>query len=174
MRDVKQLDIERLLKISSQQQSALLRYFSRANLVARIKILGEKIERFHQLRQENGSVEKIVLEYCAFVMTIQKAHDEEQSFRKQSFGGLELEEIRILSQKKADQFIRKIKKPDPTREKLLGYWAIIRMLKLEQDFSFRQIGLYLKKYHRFNVAHSTIHRMWDELEKNEKQKTGES
>lgn len=165
-------EIERLLKISSQQQSALLRYFSRTDLVARIKILGEKIERFHQLRQENGGVEKSVLEYCAFVMTIQKAHDEEKSLRKKSFSGLEIEEIRNISRKKADQFIRKIKKPDPKREKLLGYWAVVRTLKLEQNFSFRQISLYLKKYHRFNIAHSTIHKTWDELENNKT--TGES
>lgn len=164
MRDEKQLDIERLLKISSQQQSALLRYFSRTDSAARIKILGEKIERFHQLRQENGSVEKSVLEYCAFVMTIQKAHDEEQSFRKQSFGGLELDEIRILSHKKADQFIRKIKKLDPKREKLLGYWSVVRMLRVEKNFSFRQISLYLKRYHRASFAHSTIHKLWIELE----------
>lgn len=173
MIDEKQLEIERLLKVSFQQQSALLRYFGRSDIVTRIKILAEKTELFHKLRQENSSIDKNTLEYSALITAIQKANNEEQSLRKKSFGGMELEEIRILSQKKAYAFIRKIKKPDPTREKLLGYWAIVRMLKLEQNFSFRQITLYLKKYHRVDVAYSTIHKMWKELEKNENN-TGES
>ncbi|TDA68379.1 hypothetical protein E0765_03330 [Sulfuricurvum sp. IAE1] len=172
MTDEIQFIIERLLKVSFEQQSALLRYFSRSDIVTRIKILAEKTNRFHKLRQENGNSDKSILEYCALITAIKNAHDENESLRKKSFRGLKLEEIRILSQKKADQFIRKIKKPDPTREKLLGYWAIVRMLKLEQDFSFRQISLYLKKYHRFDVAHSTIFQLWNELEKNEN--TGES
>lgn len=173
MPDDQQLDIERLLKVSCQQQSSLLRFFARSNLASRLTILTEKTAYFHRLRQENSGIDKNILEYCALITAIQKAHTEEQLLRKKSFGGLELEEIRVLSQKKAGQFIRKIKKPDPTREKLLGYWAIVRMLKLEQDFSFRQIALYFKKYHRFDVAYSTIHKMWKELEKNENN-TGES
>ncbi len=128
---------------------------------------------YHKLRQEYTNGDKTILEYCALIMAIKKAHDEERSLQKKSFIGLDIEEIRVLSKKNADQFIRKIKKPDPTREKLLGYWAIVRMLKLEQDFSFRQIALYFKKYHRFDVAYSTIHKMWKELEKNENN-TGES
>ncbi len=173
MSDEKQLEIERLLKVSFQQQSTLLRYFGRSDIVTRIKILGEKTEQFHKLRQHNNNIDKSILEYCALITAIKNAHDEEQSLRKKSFGGLELEEIRILSQKKADQFIRKIKKLDPKREKLLGYWAVVRMLKLEKNFSFRQISLYLKRYHRADFAHSTIHKLWIELE-NEIQKTGES
>lgn len=171
MHDDIKMDIERILKTSLKQQSTLLRYFGRSDIVTRIKILSEKTGQFHKLRQHNSNIDKSILEYCALIAAIQNAHDEEKSLRKKSFGGLELEEIRILSQKKADAFIRKIKKPDPTREKLLGYWAIVRMLKLEQDFSFRQIALYFKKYHRFDVAYSTIHKMWKELEKNEN--TGE-
>lgn len=166
------ISIERLLKISSHQQSTYLRYFGRTDLVARIKILTEKTGQFHKLRQDNEDVEKSVLEYCALIMAIQKKHDDEQSLQKKSFEGLAIEEIRILSQKKADAFIRKIKKPDPKREKLLGYWAIVRTLKLEKNFSFRQISLYLKRYHRADFAHSTIHKLWIELE-NENNK-GES
>ncbi|MDD3769810.1 MAG: hypothetical protein PHV10_04285 [Sulfuricurvum sp.] len=173
MPDEKQLEIERLLKVSCQQQSSLLRFFARSDLASRLTILTEKTAYFHRIRQENSGIDKNILEYCALITAIQKAHTEEQLLRKKSFGGLELEEIRILSQKKADQFIRKIKKLDPKREKLLGYWAVVRMLKLEKNFSFRQISLYLKRYHRADFAHSTIHKLWIELE-NEIQKTGES
>lgn len=159
---------ECLLKMSYEQQSSLLRYFGRCNLSMRIEILKEKTSSYHKLRQENGDVEKSILEYCSLILTIKHQYDEEQSLSKKTFAGMEIEEIQSISRKKADQFIRKIKKPDPKREKLLGYWAVVRMLKLEQDFSFRQIALYLKKYHKFAVAHSTIYQMWQELEKETK------
>lgn len=159
---------ERLLKMSYEQQSSLLRYFGRCNLSMRIEVLKEKTSCYHKLRQENGDVEKSILEYCSLILTIQHKHYEEQSLSSKSFAGMKIEEIRRISCNKADQFIRKIKKADPKRDKLLGYWAIIRTLKLEQDFSFRQIALYLKKYHKFAVAHSTIYQMWQELEKENK------
>jgi hypothetical protein len=50
------------------------------------------------------------------------------------------------------------------REKLLGYWAIVRTLKLEQSMSFRDISSYFKKYHKFEVSYSTIRELWIELE----------
>jgi hypothetical protein len=172
MTDEIQFIIERLLKVSFEQQSSMIRFYGRSDLAVRVKILSEKTEQFHKLRQANENSDKSVLEYCALIMAIKKAHDEEQSLRKKSFAGLEIEEVRILSQKKADAFIRKIKKPDPKREKLLGYWAVVRMLKLEKNFSFRQISLYLKRYHRADFAHSTIHKLWIELEN--ENNTGES
>jgi len=156
--------IERLLKQSQEQQKSTLRYLSRCPPEISIQILANKILIFHKLRQENGDVDKGVLEYCALILSIKSHHDDELSLKSKSFAGIEIDEIRNISRKKANQFIRTIKKPDPKREKLLTYWAIVRTLKLEQNFSFRQITLYLKKYHRFEVVHSTISKLWNELE----------
>ena len=52
------------------------------------------------------------------------------------------------------------------RQKVLGYWAIVRTLKLEQNMSFRDIATYFAKYHKLDVAHTTIHGLWKELENN--------
>ena len=51
------------------------------------------------------------------------------------------------------------------REKLLGYWAIVRTLKLKQSMSFRQIAKYFQKYHKFEISHSMIQKIWNEIEK---------
>lgn len=164
--------IERLLKMSTEQQSSYLRLFARIGVDLRIAILSDKTARFHQIRQENSDAEKGTLEYCALILAIKGVHDNEKSLRNFSFGNMDICEIQDISRKKAEQFVRRIKKPDPKREKLLGYWVIVRTLKVDQGFSFRQIAQYLKKYHRFNVAHSTIFQLWHELETNE-DSTGE-
>lgn len=158
--------VDRLLKLSLEQHKSILRYFSRCPLEISIQILANKILIFHKLRQENGDVDKGVIEYCALILSIKSHHDDELSLKNKSFAGMEIEEIRNISRKKANQFMRTIKKADPKREKLLNYWAIVRTLKLEQNFSFRQIGLYLMKYHKLSVAHSTIYQLWQELEEN--------
>lgn len=160
---------ERLVKMSYEQQKSLLRYFSRCPPDTCIEILQNKQAAFHSLRQNYSNIDKGAIEYCALILSIKDHYDQEQSLRNKSFSGLEIEEIRNISRKKADQFIRKIRKPDPKREKLLTYWAIIRTLKLEQKFSFRQISLFLKRYHRADFAHSTIYKVWNELEETKKE-----
>ena len=52
------------------------------------------------------------------------------------------------------------------RQKVLGYWAIVRTLKLEQKMSFRDISAYFAKYHKLEVSHSTIYGLWRQLEEN--------
>ena len=61
---------------------------------------------------------------------------------------------------------RKSSKTKVKRQKVLGYWAIVRTLKLEQKMSFRQISEYFKKYHKLDVSYSMIFETWKELEKN--------
>lgn len=48
----------------------------------------------------------------------------------------------------------------------LGYWAIVRTLKLEQKMSFREISIYFATYHKLEVSYSTIYELWNELENN--------
>ena len=50
------------------------------------------------------------------------------------------------------------------RQKVLGYWAIVKTLRLEQNMSFRQVAQYFAIYHKLKVSYSTIHGLWIELE----------
>jgi hypothetical protein len=58
------------------------------------------------------------------------------------------------------------------RQKVLGYWAIVRTLKLEQNMSFRDIATYFAKYHKLDVSYSTIFELWNKLEKKMENKNG--
>ena len=50
------------------------------------------------------------------------------------------------------------------RQKVLGYWSIVRTLRLDQKMSFRDISTYFDKYHKLEVSYSTIYELWNELE----------
>jgi hypothetical protein len=51
------------------------------------------------------------------------------------------------------------------REKLLGLWAIVRTLRHEENLSFREISRYFLKFHKFEISHSMVQKIWNELEK---------
>lgn len=55
----------------------------------------------------------------------------------------------------------------PKKDKLIGKWALIKELKTVKKLSWREISQYLKKYHKLDVAHSTIYDLWKKLEKEE-------
>ena len=67
---------------------------------------------------------------------------------------------------KAIKLRAKNSKTKVKRQKVLGYWAIVRTLKLEQNMSFRDIATYFAKYHKLEVSYSTVYELWNELENN--------
>lgn len=165
MNVITQVDVERLIKMSHEQQKSLLRYFSRCPPEIRILILENKIPVFHKLRQENNTVDKGVLDYCSLILAISAQHDDEQSLSKKSYPGMTQEEIRQVSDKKASLFLLSTENKAKQRQKLLSYWADVRTAKLVHGMSFRKIVLFLKKKHRFEVSKSLLHAMWDDIEK---------
>lgn len=161
-----QTDIDRLLKMSLEQQTSYLRFYSRSSLEIRIEILKNKHSLFHQFRSKNNEVDKGLLEYCALIKAISDQYIDEISLSKKSFPGLTQEEIRQKSNKKASLFLLTTKNEAKQRQKVLSYWADICNAKLEHRMSFRQIVQFLKKKHRFEVSKSLIHNMWAEIEEN--------
>ncbi|MDP3266272.1 MAG: hypothetical protein Q8M39_05555 [Sulfuricurvum sp.] len=161
-----QLQIDRLLKLSQDQQSSELRYYSRCPPEIRISILENKTQIFHKFRQENSDVDKAIVEYCALILAISAQHTEEQSLSNKSYTGMTLEEIRAVSDKKASLFLLNSKKQAKQRERTLTLWADIRVAKLDHGMSFRKIVIFLKKKHRFEVSRSLINVMWHEIEEN--------
>jgi hypothetical protein len=49
-------------------------------------------------------------------------------------------------------------------EKLMGYWAIVRTLRIDHSYSYQRIADYLLKKHRFKIATSTVFKKWQEIE----------
>jgi hypothetical protein len=144
--------LEKLTKRSQESQNQNLRLFVRLDLKTKLQILQLQKQLFHKLKNAHSDVDNTILSLSSLVLAVDVV-------------AKELGIVNINALKLRGKSIRKKAK----RDRLLGYWAIIRALKLEQNMSFRQIAEYLKKYHKLSVVHSTIYDLWCELEVTKKQ-----
>jgi len=143
-----ELQIEKLTKLSLESQNQKLRLFARVDIETKLKILIAQKQIFHKFKSQHPQVENEVLTLASLICAV---NDEIQKLDDTMLKSL------IFRAKNA----RKKAK----RGKILDHWAIIKTLKIDQKMSFRDIAAYLKKYHKIDVAHSTIYGLWLELEK---------
>lgn len=143
----KEIVVENITKQSLEAQNQKLRLFAKVDITTKLKIFEHQKQLFHKLRSACSDVENAILTLASLILAIDNVVKE-------------LDTVNLNTIKLKNKSVRQKAK----RDRLLGYWAIIRTLKLEQDFSFRQIAQYLKKYHKLEVAHSTLYRLWSELE----------
>lgn len=145
-----------ILHISTEQQNQLLRFFIRLDVDKKLNILRMQRDGFYALKQANKEVEVSILTYCSLILAIQK--------QCKSLSALDKNVITINAKKISKSY---------KKDKLIGYWAVIKELKNTKKQSFRQIAEYLKKYHKLEVAHSTLYKLWGELEIIKNQQNGE-
>lgn len=140
--------LESLTKFSLEKQNQMLRLFARVDIDTKLKILSSQKQIFHQMKSLHTDVANEILTLASLIIAISK--------ESENVNAVELKSL-IFRAKNA----RKSSK----REKILDYWTIVKTLKNEQKMSFRDISRYLKKYHKFDVAHSTIFEIWNQIEK---------
>lgn len=149
--------IEQLTKLSTEFQNQKLRLFAKVDITTKLKILEQQKPLFHKLKSVYSDINNAVLTLSALILAIDVVVKE--------FDSVNLNAIKLKTKS-----VRKKAK----RDRLLGHWAIVHTLKLEQNLSFRQIAQYLKKYHKLEVAHSTLYRLWSELETKKFKQNGEN
>ncbi|TKI69070.1 hypothetical protein FCU45_08905 [Sulfurimonas crateris] len=149
--------IEQFTKMNREVQNQKLRLFARVDTSTKLKILERQKPIFHKLRSSYSNVENAILTLVSLILAIDDVLKE-------------LDTVNLNVIKLKNKSVRQKAK----RDKLFGYWAVIRTLKLEQDLSFRQIAQYLKKYHKLEVAHSTLYKFWSELETIKNEAKGEN
>ena len=141
--------VDRLLKINQEEQKIALRKFTKLSISEKVEIFDIQRDIFYKIKQVNQDLAINLLSYVSFIKAIHKYHNNVY---------------------KVDRFVAQIKgrslKKQPKRDKLLGYWSLIKTLKAKENLSFREISKYLKKYHKFDVAHSLIYNLWTEFENN--------
>ncbi len=152
----KEIVVENITKQSLEAQNQKLRLFAKVDITTKLKIIERQKPIFHKLRSTCSDVENAILTLASLILAIDNVVKE-------------LDTVNLNTIKLKNKSVRQKAK----RDRLLGYWAIIRTLKLEQDLSFRQIAQYLKKYHKLEVAHSTLYRLWSELEVKKFEQNGE-
>lgn len=147
------LSIEILTKMSIEAQNQQLRLFAKVDITTKLKILEHQKALFHKQKGAYSDVDNAVMTLASLILAIH--------FIVGKLDDVNLNAIKLRG---------KNNKVKVKRQKILGYWAIVRTLKLEQNFSFRKIAQYLKKYHKLEVSYSTIYELWNELENNAKNK----
>lgn len=149
--------IDSLTKLNSKTQNKHLRLFARVDLQTKLQILQLQKQQFHKLKSVHSDADNTILTLSSLILAVDlvaKEHDD-----------VNLNVIKLRS---------KNNKAKIKRQKVLGRWAIVRTLKLEQNMSFREIAEYFSKYHKLTVSYSTIYELWNELEKNKNIKNKEN
>lgn len=146
--------LEVILKLTIAQQNQYLRYLVKLPSENKVKVMELDRHIFHSLRQANENVAFAILSYAALILSIKKFQDE---INQVDNNALKLKEKSIRSR--------------PKKDRVTGYWSLIKTLKNHYGLSFREIKEYLKDHHKFEVSHSTIYKGWQKYEK--KSNTGE-
>lgn len=143
---------ESITKLNLESQNQRLRLFARVDLQTKLQILQLQKQLFHKLKSAHSDVDNTILTLSSLILAIDAVVKE-------------LDDINL----NAIKLRGKNNKAKIKRQKVLGYWAIVRTLKLEQNMSFRDIATYFAKYHKLEVSYSTIYELWTELENNIKE-----
>jgi hypothetical protein len=144
--------IETITKFSLEVQNQKLRLFARVDLEMKLQILQLQKQLFHKLKNTHSDVDNATLTLTSLILAIEAIVNQ--------IDNINLNAIKLRS---------KNNKSTKKRQKLLGYWAIVRTLKVDQNMSFRDIATYFAKYHKLEVSYSTIFSLWNELENNNTQ-----
>ena len=149
MNNSKSTACETITKLNQECQNQRLRLFAKVDISTKLKILALQKQQFHQLKNAHSDIDNVILTLSSLILAIDAIEKE--------FDDVNLKAIKLRA---------KNSKTKVKRQKVLGYWAIVRTLKLEQNMSFRDIATYFAKYHRLEISYSTIHALWIELENN--------
>jgi hypothetical protein len=133
-------------------QNQKLRLFAKVDLKMKLQILQLQKQLFHKLKNTHSDVDNATLTLTSLILAIEAIVNQ--------IDNINLNAIKLRS---------KNNKSTKKRQKLLGYWAIVRTLKVDQNMSFRDIATYFAKYHKLEVSYSTIFSLWNELENNNTQ-----
>ncbi len=141
--------ISALTKYPILKHNQNLRLFARVDLQTKLQILQLQKQLFHKLKSTHRDFDNTILTLASLVLAIDTVAKE--------LDNINLNAIKLRG---------KNNKAKIKRQKVLGYWAIVRTLKLKQNMSFRDIATYFAKYHKLQVSYSTIYELWNELENN--------
>ena len=139
---------EIITKMNQETQNQMIRTYTKLDISVKVDVFKEQKVIFHKLKNIHFITDNSILTYASFVLAI------EVVIKNTNQVNLKAIKLRTKNAKKQNQ----------KREKLLSYWSIIKTLKLEQNYSFREISDYLLKYHRFEVSYSLVYQTWNEIE----------
>jgi len=147
------IKVENTTKIGVEKQNQRLRLFAKVDIDTKLQIMQNQKLIFHKLKATNDNVDNTILTLSSLILAI-------DTFAKKN-DNVNLNAIKLRT---------RYSKSKVKRQRILGYWSIVRTLKIEHKMSFRDIATYFAKYHKLNVSYSTIYELWNEIENNIKKK----
>ena len=157
------MNIDKATMMNNVQRGFLFRYFARLPFENQVKILAKHRKILFMQKQTYKNEDITHLSYTAFVLAIKHHLSDEKKLLKKRFEDMSLDEIKDLAMTNLNKFKMNKSKKLSKRDRVLALWAVVKTLRSE-NISFRGISNYLKKNHHFDVGHSLIHMMWQELE----------
>ncbi|MDY3205931.1 MAG: hypothetical protein RBR70_12745 [Arcobacter sp.] len=139
---------EIITKMNQETQNQMIRTFTKLDISVKVDVFKEQKVIFHKLKNIHFITDNSILTYASFVLAV------EVVIKNTNQVNLKAIKLRTKNAKKQNQ----------KREKLLSYWSVIKTLKNEQNYSFREISDYLRKYHRLEVSYSLVYQTWNEIE----------
>jgi len=131
--------VEQLVKLNNEQQKVLIRFFSKLLLEDKVLIMDKSRKFFYAIRDKNKGVQVGLLSYCSHILAIQDFQND--------IDGVDQNLINL----RAKSFRKPRKK-----EIVLNKLSLINELKKDKGLSYKQIVVYLKKYHKIEVSESTV------------------
>lgn len=113
----------------------------------------EKQKEYYFKLSHKNETNKSILYFAAFCIAVEEIYHSIAS-QKRKNKVLNLDDIKDTTKIQAKQF--KQSRKSETYDKLLNLKSKIIALIEEENLSFRQVSLFLKKYHKFEVSHSYI------------------
>jgi len=149
--------IEQQTQFSLQKRKSLINFFNKQNLEIQVDIFKEQRNQFFVLKNKYDLSDITAL--AAFYKAIDNFYNKE-TILKQKNKSTSLDELKNIS----DFAIKKNRKQkiSDKREKLLNLISVISNL-LDESYSYRQISQYLRKVHRFEVSHTYVKKIYEEV-----------
>lgn len=140
-------------KLAPDQRAKLLRWLAKQN--EEIVLLAFEKQKSHLFKINGIKEENRSLIYLsAMYLAIEELYLAEKLPLTKNKGG-DLKDIQDITEIQAKAFKKNIEAPKI--EKLLNLKGKMVALRNEQNMSYRDISKFLKKYHRLDVSHSTVH-----------------
>lgn len=166
------MQVEEITRTNENERHAIIRSFSRLSTDFQIEIMSTHRKLLYKLKQKYQDVEISTLSYSALIITLRLNKVDREKLKRLNLSDMNLDEIRDITSKSAKLFLQKQFRIQTKRERLLGFWAVVYTLKIDEKMSFRKIKAYLKKHHKFEVSYSTISKVWNQMEQNKDKKNG--
>jgi len=141
--------LENLTQLTPFYQNQLFRYFAKLNTQEKLEALAPQRQKFHLIKKENHDVTNTALTLASMLLSIDSY-------------------LKAIDPVKRRALTLRTRRPvrSEKREKIVGLWAIVRKLRLEEGYSWRSISTYLLQYHHLQVSHAYLHELWESIENN--------